>query len=67
LKVREGILPKKMLKRGVRSRNVYENKGTEDKVPDENSDIYVDMTRLLHEKAAYDRKSCGSSAETTQC
>jgi len=42
--VRQGILQKKMLKRGVRSRNVYENKGNKDKVPDEKSDIYVDMT-----------------------
>ena len=50
---------KKMLKRGVRSRNVYENKGNKDKGPNEKSDIYVDMTRLLHKKAAYECKSCG--------
>ena len=37
---------KKMLKRGVRSRNVYENKGNMDTSPDENSDIFVQTTRL---------------------
>ena len=58
---------KKMLKRAVRSRNVYENKGNKDKVPDAKSDIYVDMTRLLQKKAPYHSKSCGLSAETTQC
>ena len=57
---------KKMLKTGVRSRNVYENKETKDKVPDEKTDICVDMTRLLQRKAAYDRKSSGSCAETTR-
>jgi len=34
---------------------VYENKGNRDKVADEKSDIYVDMTRLLQKEAAYDR------------
>jgi hypothetical protein len=53
---------KKMLKKDVRSRNVYENKGNNDKMTDEKSDIYVDMTRLLQKKAAYDRKSPGSGA-----
>jgi len=38
---------------------VYENKGNKDKVPDEKTDIYVDMTRLLQKKVAYDSKSCG--------
>jgi len=38
---------------------MYENKGNKDKVPDEKTDIYVDMTRLLQKKAACDRKSYG--------
>jgi len=41
-------------------------KDTRTKVPDEKSDICVDMTRLLQKKAAYDNEFCGSSAETTQ-
>ena len=45
---------KKMLQKDERSHNVYENKGSKDKVPDEKTDIYVDMTRLLQKKAAYD-------------
>ncbi len=32
--VRQGILQKKMLEKYVRSRNVYENKGNADKMPD---------------------------------
>ena len=49
-KVGKGILQKKMLKKDVRSRNVYENKGNKDKVPDEKSDIYVNMTRILQKR-----------------
>jgi hypothetical protein len=40
-KVRQGILQKKMLEKYVRSRNVYENKGSTDKMPGKNSDIFV--------------------------
>ena len=54
----KGILQKKMLKRDVRSRNVYENKGNNDKMPDEKTDISVDLTRLSLKKAAYDSNSC---------
>jgi len=60
-RVREGILQKKMLKKDERSHYIYENKGNKDKVPDEKTDICVDMTRLLQIKAAYDRRSCGLS------
>ena len=38
-KVRHGR--KKMLEKYVRSRNVYENKGSTDKMPGKNSDIFV--------------------------
>ena len=40
-KVRQGILQKKMLKKYVRSRYVYENKQISDKMPGKKSDIYV--------------------------
>jgi DNA-binding transcriptional MerR regulator len=40
-KVRQGILQKKMLEKYVRSRNVYENKGSLDKMPRKNSGIFV--------------------------
>ena len=40
---------------------MYENKGNKDKVPDEKADIYVDMTRLLQRKTAYDSKSFAST------
>jgi len=40
-KVREGILQKKMLKKCVRSRYVYENKQISDKMPEKNSAIFV--------------------------
>ena len=46
-----------MLQKDERTHYVYENKGNKDKVPDEKTDIYVDMTRLLQKKAAYDSKS----------
>ena len=46
---------KKMLQKDERSHYVYENKRNKDKMPDEKTDIYVDMTRLLQKKAAYDR------------
>ena len=46
-----------MLEKDERSHYVYENKGNKDKVPDGKTDIYVDMTRLLQKKAAYDSKS----------
>jgi len=55
---------KKMLEKDERSHYVYEKKGNKDKVSNGKSDIYVDMTRLLQRKAAYDSKSCGLSAET---
>jgi len=63
-RVQKGILQKKMLEKDELSHYVYENKGNEDKVSDEKTDIYVDMTRLLHKKAAYDNKSRGLSAKT---
>jgi hypothetical protein len=40
-KIREGILQKKMLIKYVRSRYVYENKQISDRMPGNNSDIYV--------------------------
>jgi hypothetical protein len=40
-KIRQGILQKKMLEKYVRSRNVYENKGSADKMPGNNSAIFV--------------------------
>jgi hypothetical protein len=40
-KVRRGTLQKKMLKKCVRSRNVYENKQIRDILPGSNSDIYA--------------------------
>ena len=49
-----GNAQKKMLKKYVRSRNVYENKQNMDKMPDEKSGIYVDMTRVLQKNAPYD-------------
>jgi hypothetical protein len=33
-----------MLKNSERTRNVYENKGNTDTMPDDKSDIYVDLT-----------------------
>ena len=45
---------KKMLKKAVRSRNVYENNRNSDRMPDAKSDIFGDMTRFLQKKAAYD-------------
>jgi hypothetical protein len=41
-----------MLKVSVRSRNVYENKGNMDIMPNKETDIYVDMTRVLQKPAA---------------
>jgi len=46
-----------MLEKYERTHYVYENKGSIDTLPDGKSDIYVDMTRLLQKKAAYDRKT----------
>ena len=40
-KVQQGILQKKMLEKYVRSRNVYENKGSLDRMPGKKSDPYV--------------------------
>ena len=54
---------KKMLQKDKRSHYVYEKKGNKDKVSNGKSDIYVDMTRLLQRKAAYDSESCGLSGE----
>jgi len=39
--VRKGILQKKMLENDVRSGNVYENKGSIDKMPGKKSDIFA--------------------------
>ena len=50
-----------MLEKDERSHYVYENKGNKDKVPDEKTDICVDMTRLLQKKTAYDRESLSGS------
>jgi hypothetical protein len=41
----------KMLINDVGSRNVYENKGKIDIMPDEKSDIYVEMTRIFQKFA----------------
>ncbi len=46
-----GCLTKKMLTYAVRSRYVYENKETHDRMSDEESDIYVDMTCVRQEFA----------------
>jgi hypothetical protein len=43
----QGILRKKMLKINDQSHYMYENKGNIDTMPDEKSDIYVDMTCFL--------------------
>jgi hypothetical protein len=45
---------KKMLLSDVGSRNVYENKQDMDKMPDEKSDIYVEVTRILQKIADSD-------------
>ncbi len=39
-----------MFKNNERTQYVYENKGNMDKVPDQKSDIYVEMTRFLQKK-----------------
>ena len=39
-KVGQGVLQKKMLENDVRSRNVYENKGSLDRKPEKKSDIF---------------------------
>ncbi|MGD0223785.1 MAG: hypothetical protein ABSF71_15755 [Terriglobia bacterium] len=41
----------KVLMYDVRSRNVYENKQNNDKIPDEKSDIYGKVTRILQKIA----------------
>ena len=43
---------KKMLKKGVRSRNVYENIRKCDKMPDKISDIFGDVTQFFKKDAA---------------
>jgi hypothetical protein len=45
---------KKILFLPVRSRNVYENKGNMDKMPDENSGIFVLTTQLLRKMRTCD-------------
>jgi hypothetical protein len=51
-KVKFGGWPtKKMLINAVRSRYVYENKENSDIMPDEESDIYVDVTCVRQEFA----------------
>ncbi len=42
----QGMLHKKMLKNDERTQYVYENKGNMDTMPDEKSDIYVELTCL---------------------
>jgi hypothetical protein len=44
VRVRLGPSTKKMLKIYERNRDVYENKRKQDTMPENNSDIYVDMT-----------------------
>jgi len=41
-----------MLKNNEPSRNLYENKGNADKMTGEMSDIYVDLTHILHKTSA---------------
>jgi hypothetical protein len=47
---------KKMLLYDEKSRNVYENKQNRNKTPDEVSDIYVEMTRILQKIAGFGRQ-----------
>jgi len=51
---RGDCLQKKMLIYDERSRNLYENKQNHDKMPDEMSDIYVEMTRILQRIAGWE-------------
>ncbi len=60
--VRQGLHRKKMLKRYDRSRYVYENKQNMDKMPDEKSGIYIDMTRVLQKNAPCDSNVPGQFA-----
>jgi len=50
-----GLL-KKMLINDVRSRNVYENKGSTDKVTTKKSDIYDNLTWILQKNSGFDRQ-----------
>ena len=50
-----GLL-KKMLINDVRSWNVYENKGSMDKVTAEKSDIYGNSTWILQKNSGFDRQ-----------
>ena len=52
MKVRQGGLTPKDVKNEDRSGNVYENKGPDDKMPDEKSDISAGLTPILQKKAA---------------
>ena len=52
-----GRLRKKMLKNDDQSQYVYENKRNMDTMPDEKSDIYVDLTRVLQKNRVCDRQN----------
>ncbi len=52
--VGQGLYRKKMLKRYDRSQYVFENKQNIDKMPDKDSDIYVEVTRVLQKNAPRD-------------
>jgi hypothetical protein len=53
----QGDAPQKDVKKNERSRYVYENKRKMDKVPDQKTDIYVEMTRFLQKKWFCDRQN----------
>jgi hypothetical protein len=53
----QGMLHKKMFKNDDQSQYVHENKRNMDAMPDEQSDIYVDLTRLLQKTQLCDRQN----------
>jgi hypothetical protein len=46
----------------VRSHQVYENKQIYDKMPDEKSDIYVEVKRILQKTTGLDRQFAAKDA-----
>jgi len=52
-----GCFTKRCLKNDDQSQYVHENKGNIDTMPDEKSDIYVDLTRLLQKTRLCDRQN----------
>jgi hypothetical protein len=50
--IRQGVLTPKSTKNEGRSGNVHENKGANDKVPEEKPDIITESTEFLQKKAA---------------